>query len=161
MEAVLQRLQEMNLTLNPTKWEYNKPSIEFYGYIFSKDGVSLDPKKFEAFQQISAPQNPTEVRSLLGMANYCSRFIPNYSTVTEPLRQLTKSNATWQWTSAHQTALDTLKKHPTDDKTISYFNPKSDSTLIVDASPVGLGAIFMQKNPKRKKKKLSPLLVVR
>ena len=37
LEAVLQRLQEMNLTLNPTKCEYNKPSIEFYGYIFSKD----------------------------------------------------------------------------------------------------------------------------
>ena len=142
MEAVLQRLQEMNLTLNPTKCEYNKTSIAFYGYIFSKDGVSLDPKKVEAFQQISAPQNPTEVRSLLGMANYCSRFIPNYATITEPLRQLTKSNAIWQWITAHQTALETLKKHLTDDKTISYFNPKCDSTLIVDASPVGLGAIF-------------------
>ena len=154
LEAVLQRLQEKNLTLNATKCKYNKPSLEFYGYIFSRDGVSLDPKKVEAFQQISPPQNPTEVRSLLGMANYCSRFIPNYSTITEPLRQLTKSNVIWQWTSAHQAALDTLKKHLTVDQTISYFDPKNESTLIVDASPVGLGAIFTQTHHETKEEKV-------
>ena len=154
LEAVLQRLREKNLTLNKKKCEFNKSSREFYGYIFSKDGVSLDPNKIAAFQNISAPQNPTEVRSLLGMANYCSRFIPNFSTITEPLRQLTKSNVKWEWTNKHQEAVDMLKKHLTDDKTISYFDPKSASTIVVDASPVGLGAIFIRTHPQSKEKKL-------
>jgi hypothetical protein len=63
LEAVLQRLQEMNLTLNLAKCEYNKPSIEFYGYIFSKDGVSQDPKKVEAFQVLHRIQRKWEAYS--------------------------------------------------------------------------------------------------
>ena len=35
-------------------------------------------------------QNITEIKSLLGMTNFCNKLIPEYSTITAPLRQLTK-----------------------------------------------------------------------
>ena len=37
-----------------------------------------------------APGTVAEVRSLLGMTNYSSNFIPDYSTITAPLRLMTK-----------------------------------------------------------------------
>lgn len=43
------------------------------------------------------PQNQSEVRSLLGMANYSARFIPEYSLITQPLSKLTKKNSEWLW----------------------------------------------------------------
>ena len=47
---------------------------------------SPDPAKVEANEQCTTPKDATEVRSLLDMTNYCSRFIPNYPTLTAPLR---------------------------------------------------------------------------
>lgn len=80
------------------------------------------------------------------MTNYCSRFIPNYSTVTEPLRVLTKSDHPFTWTPKHQQAFDQLKRLLTSDTVLAYFDPHKAATILVDASPVGLGAILCQDN---------------
>ena len=90
--AVFQRLREKGLTLNKSKCEYSKDKLEFFGYVFSKDGISPDPKKVEDVVNLQTPSTASEVRSLLGMTTYCSRFIPDYATKTEPLRKLTHKN---------------------------------------------------------------------
>ena len=146
LRAVFERLRSKNLTLNAKKCEYNKSSLEFFGYIFSANGVSPDPKKVAAIAQTSPPTTAHEVRSFLGMTNYCSRFIPNYSTITEPLRALTKSDQSCEWTSHHQHAFDHLKTLLTSDTVLAYFNPHQHTAIIVDASPVGLGAILFQQD---------------
>ena len=113
---------------------------------FFSNGFSPDPKKVSAIRNTSPPTTAHEVRSFLGMTNYCSRFILNYSTITEPLRALTKSDQPWTWTSQHQHAFDQLKYLLTSDTVLSYFNHHREATIIVDASPVGLGAILCQDN---------------
>ena len=143
--AVLQRLREHNLTLNKDKCEFNKTTIEFYGYLFSAKGVSADPKKIESIQNASNPRNATELRSLLGLVNYVSRFIPDYATITAPLRELTRKNARWQWNSRHQQALDEIKRNLTSRSVMAYFDPNKQTEVIVDAGPGGLGAILAQK----------------
>jgi hypothetical protein len=70
--------------------------------IFSADGVSPNPKKIEAITNAPRPTNVSGVRSLLGMTNYCSKFIANYASITTPLRQLTKKNAKFQWLPDYQ-----------------------------------------------------------
>ena len=89
LRVVFQRLREKGVTLNKSKCEYSKDKLEFFGYVFSKDGIAPDPKKVEEVVNLSTPSTASEVRSLLGMTNYCSRFIPDYATKTEPLRKLT------------------------------------------------------------------------
>ena len=76
LNATLQRLKDCNLTLNKAKCEFNKSSIEYFGYKFSAEGISPDPRKVEAIKKAKPPSNPTEVRSLLGMVNFCARFMP-------------------------------------------------------------------------------------
>ena len=71
LERVLQRFREKGLTLNGPKCRYNKTRLEFYGLIFSKDGVKPDPKLVSDFVNVSRPQNVSDVRSLLGMAQLC------------------------------------------------------------------------------------------
>ena len=56
-------------------------------------GISPDPEKVEALQQLDAPKNQAEFRSFLGMANYSAQFIHNYATLAAPLRELTGKNA--------------------------------------------------------------------
>ncbi len=42
------------------------------------------------------------------MANYSSKYIANFATLTSPLRDLTKKSATFEWTKIHQTAFTDL-----------------------------------------------------
>ena len=69
LEKVLQRLKERGFTLNKPKCLFSQSSIEFYGFIFGKDGISADPKKVQSVNQMSPPTNQKEVRSFLGMIN--------------------------------------------------------------------------------------------
>ena len=108
LEKVFKRLAEKNFTLNKEKCEFNKTQIEFYGYVFSSEGISADPRKVEAIKESDVPANASEVRSFLGMTNYVGRFIKNYSTITAPLRELTKQNVKFEWNSDRQKAFDLL-----------------------------------------------------
>ena len=93
---------------------------------------------------MNPPQSASKVKSLLGMAQYISRFIPGYAKITAPLRNLTKQGVEWEWTENEQTALDNLKETLTGDKVMTYFDPGKKTEIVVDASPVGLGGILKQ-----------------
>lgn len=144
LQAVFQRLKDSDLTINREKSKFNKHRLEFFGFIFSANGISADPKKVAAIQQASESKDPGEIRSLLGMANYCSRFIKDFSTIGAPLRELTKKGTPWLWGDPHKRALQQLKDALASATTMSYFDPSKDTELVVDASPVGLGSILSQ-----------------
>lgn len=72
---VLQRLRGKNITLNKSSnCEYNMNAVDFFGYHINSDGMSADPKKIDASKSAASPQNAGELRSLLGLAKYVSRF---------------------------------------------------------------------------------------
>lgn len=68
---VLLRIQEAGLTLHKEKCEFLKRKLQFFGYTFSAEGVNPDPAKVQDIKNAPAPANVTEVRSFLGMINYC------------------------------------------------------------------------------------------
>ena len=76
--------------------------------------------------------------------NYCAHFIPNFATVSEPLRQLTRTGSKYVWRKAQQRALNQLKGSLTSDSVMAHYNPEAETELRVDGSPVGIGAILMQ-----------------
>ena len=92
LRAVFRRFSSKGLTLNRPKCEFYKSSISFFGFIFSEKGISPDPKKVQAIHSASQPTSASGVRSFLGMATYCAKFIPKFSDVSQPLRQLTKQD---------------------------------------------------------------------
>ena len=81
----------------------------------------------------------------LGLASYCSRFIKDYSTLTAPLRWLTKKNVPFSWGKREQEAFESIKASLTSDEVMAYYNPSAETVVIVDGSPVGVGAILTQK----------------
>ena len=81
----LEHLHENNLTLNSSKCEFNKSSLVYFGYTFSGCGVSPDPKKGDAVRNVEVPQSVKVVRSLLGLVNYCGRFISDLANLARPL----------------------------------------------------------------------------
>lgn len=78
------------------------------------------------------------------MATYCGRFIPNLATIAEPLRNLTKKENCWRWTRTEEEAFDKVMSALQKSTTMAYFDTSRPTELLVDASPVGLGAVLTQ-----------------
>ena len=145
LHAVLTRFKELNLTLKKEKCQFYMPRIEFFGMVFSADGMSPDPAKVEAIKQAEAPTSVSDVHSLLGMTNYVSYFIRDYADIiVAPLHDLTHKGVEFKWEDVHQEALERLKCSLTPNEVIAYFDPSKRSALLVDASPVRLGAVLTQ-----------------
>ena len=142
LEQLFARFQEKGLTVNPEKCLFNQTELWFYGLHLTANGVKADPKKVDAIKSTKRPKDVKELRSFLGLSNYCSKFIQNYSTLTAPLRELTTKNARYDWTSVHQQAFESIKQAIQKDCIMHFYNPEQQTQLTVDASPVGLGAIL-------------------
>ena len=84
------------------------------------------------------------MRSFLGLAQHLARFIRDFASIAAPIRQLTHQNAKWVWGSEQQHAFDCLKARIATPEVMKYFSSSHKTELIVDASPVGLGAILTQ-----------------
>ena len=85
LKATFERLRDSGLTLKWSKCIFSQKSIKFFGLVFSEDGIDPGPDKVDALQNLCAPTNQTQLRSFLGMTNYSSQFIQNYSKLSEPL----------------------------------------------------------------------------
>lgn len=146
LRAALSRIKEAGLTLNKKKCKFKQDSIAFFGHIFSKEGIQADPKKIDAVVKMSAPEDATAVRSFLGMTNYLSRFIPSYADLTAPLRKLTKNDTKFEWLKEQEEAFKEIKAQliNADSRVMTYFDPKKRTSVITDASPVGISAILEQ-----------------
>lgn len=78
------------------------------------------------------------------MINYLGKFIPDFSELSAPLRELTRKDTVWCWLKQHQDAYDTLKKHMISPPVLSYYDVHQPVTLTCDASQHGLGAACLQ-----------------
>ena len=110
----------------------------------SQAGISISPTCVQALQQLKAPDSPAEVRSLLGMANWSSRFIKRYAEISAPLRELTKQGVTWKWTQVEENAFKTIIDEMCNSTTQAYFNKRRRTQIIVDASPIAVSAALTQ-----------------
>ena len=149
LHAIFRRLRGKGLTLNSSKCEYNKRSLEFLGHTFDNEGISPSNLKIKAIFGLPDPKNESEVRSLLGMTNFCgAEFIPNYATLTHELRQLTKKkqkkNTQWSWTERHTECLKNIEKALSKACSLACFDPNRHTEIHTDASPVGISAVLSQ-----------------
>ena len=146
LEKLFERAFQLGLRFNLKKCAFLQDEISFFGIVVGKNGVSKDPSKVEALKNAPFPKNTTELKSFLGLATFCSRFVPDFSTATAPLRDLLKKNAVFKWSSVHEKAFAELKHTISDNTTLSFFDLNKHCTLVSDASDHGLGAVLLQEN---------------
>ena len=144
LAAVLKRCEEINLTLNQDKCLFGVPEVTYIGHILNAEGVKPDPAKVRAIKDMPAPSDKKGVERLLGTINYLAKFIPNMSTITQPVRSLLKSDIIFEWKESQEKAFQEIKevlsKHPV----LAYFDVTKPVTISCDASQSGLGAVILQ-----------------
>ncbi|XP_062542458.1 uncharacterized protein K02A2.6-like [Armigeres subalbatus] len=144
VEAVFKRLEEHGLTVNEDKCEIGKETVNFMGHTLSSQGIRPTNEKVSAVQAFRQPQDAKEMRSFLGLVNYLGKFVPNLSTISAPLREMTVKGTKFHWSEKRKSAFKQVKAAISNPKYLGYYSPNNPTTLVTDASDCGLGAVLLQ-----------------
>ena len=67
------------------KMKLRQDSVRYMGHLLTADGLKADPEKVKAVVNIPKPANVKGAQRLVGFVNYLAKFLPQLSTVCEPL----------------------------------------------------------------------------
>ena len=141
IELVLIRVAEYGLQLKSTKCNLFRSSVPFLGHIVGRAGLECDPSKVSAVANWIPPTTTKGVREFLGFTGYYRIFVPDYSTVAQPLVRLLGNDCKFHWTDACQDAFMALRALLIKAPVLAF--PKEDLPYIVDtdASDYGIVAV--------------------
>ena len=145
LKQVLDVLQSHNVQINKKKTVLNMDTIEYLGYNISGEGIKPSPRKVEAIVDAPCPTSVAEVQSFLGMVTFYCKFVKNFSTKAAPLYELLKKGARFKWTKLEQQSFNSIKDDLAESKLLANFDGESPLMVEVDASPVGVGCVLLQK----------------
>ena len=144
LRKVIERLQDVNLKLKPTKCKFVRGGVDYLGHVITATGLKTNPRLTDAVQEFPRPGNVHDVRRFLGMSSYYRRFIPNFAKVAQPLHQLTAKGVPFDWTKSCESAFVSLKTKLASPPVLAYPCFSKAFTLETDASIQGLGAVLSQ-----------------
>ena len=127
---LLERLEEKGLTVGLPKCRFRQPHVEFYGLRLGSHGVEPTAEKVNAITNAPRPSTASEVRSFLGLVGFSARFIPQLSTIAEPLRRVTHKGTLFSWGPDQQNAFDQLKQRLAEATTIARNGRQNPHILI-------------------------------
>jgi hypothetical protein len=96
--VVLTRLREHQLYAKFSKCEFWLHEVPFLGHALSNGGIMVDPTKVQKVLDWKAPISVHEVRSFLGLADYCHRFILDFSKIAKTMTRLLQKDTRFVWT---------------------------------------------------------------
>ena len=140
---MLDRLSEVELTVNGNKCEFRLTKLKFFGHQLSSDGVSPSEEKIAAIRDARSPKE-IEVRSFMGLVQYSAKFMPDLASIARPIQDLTRKGVPFVWGAEQQKAFQELKCLITQAETLAYYQVGCRTRIDADASPVGLGAVLTQ-----------------
>ncbi|XP_017473895.1 PREDICTED: uncharacterized protein K02A2.6-like [Rhagoletis zephyria] len=138
----LDKLKEYNLHVNRDKCQFYRERIQYLGYTIEYNKITKCPEKVKAIRDIPTPKRPDDLRRFLGMITYYSRFIPDLSTITYPLRKLLSKNTKFKWSEECQSSFERLKREILTDRVLRPYDADLPVVLTCDASPTGIAAVL-------------------
>ena len=109
LDNVLSKLKAAGIKLNIRKCDFYVDKIEYLGHVFDSQGVHPNTEKIRAIVDAPAPRNIKQLQAFIGLCNYYSRFIRDFSTKFAPLYELLKKNTKFEWGENQQKCFELIK----------------------------------------------------
>ena len=136
---VLKRLSGAGISLKLNKCIFGTTRMKFLGHMIDQEGIHIDDERIVAVKHMKAPENVSELRSLLGSVNYLARFIPHLSTTAQPLNDLLSPQNTFQWGPQQRQTFEQIKGELIRSPTLAWFDPNRETVISADALSYDVG----------------------
>ena len=147
LAELFERFEIAGLKLNPSKCSFAQQKCTFLGHVISKDGLSAPPDRVEAIQRYPVPSSVSALRRFLGMVGWFRKYIPNFSSIADPLFFLLKKGVHFHWTRNHEESFQELKKQLSSFPILAYPRFDLQFRIAVDTSSRGIGFMLYQLHP--------------
>ena len=147
---VLNSLTQYGVKLNLTKCRWFCEEVEFLGHVVNRQGLRKQKTYVESVVNFPQPKTKTQLREFLGLVNFQRKFIPNCSSVMQPLSQATggKDKKTpVKWTPEMDVAFNNLKTAMSEEVTLAfpdYTDSAEPLSIYTDASGSDIGSCLTQ-----------------
>ncbi|MGL5708894.1 MAG: reverse transcriptase domain-containing protein [Aeromonas sp.] len=149
LEEVFKRIEMGGLVLNKAKCKFFKEELNILGHVISNGIVKPDKTKIEAINNFKRPENIRQLRSFLGLINYCRGFIPNLANLEKEMNLMLKGESKRScriiiWNKQQNDAFLKLKRILCESTMRAQPNFNKSFILTTDASESAIGGILSQ-----------------
>ena len=144
LEKVFDALARAGLKVNPAKCVFANSSCSALGFFLDETGVRPDARNLGKIREWPQPKDITGVRGFLGLCNYYRCHIRNFAKIAEPLTNLMKKDADFEWTDECEISFQTLKSNLLEGTATSFPNFDREFFVKPDASHTTVGAVLTQ-----------------
>ena len=96
LREVLNRVRNAGLKLDKEKCHFNQTKLKFLGHIIMDNGIEISSNKIDSILKLKTPCNIRELRTVLGLVNFVTKFIRKAQTNLTPFNELLKKGVCWQ-----------------------------------------------------------------
>ena len=116
---------------------------QFFGHILNEHGARAAKHNLTPIEQMVAPEDQSQLRSVLGLFNVHRNAIENFGTIARPLHDLTGKKE-WQWGKREDEAFEKLRQQALENHILS--SPDFDKQFYCrsDTSNYGKGWVVYQ-----------------
>jgi hypothetical protein len=110
VNRILERLEEVDLTLSIDKSKFGFDEILIVGHLYGRYGKKPNPEKVDAIARMKACSSITEVRRFLGACIFYQIWILHFAYTAEPLYKLLRKGTKFKWEQKQEAAMEGLKE---------------------------------------------------
>ena len=145
LESLFQRLEKAKLKLKPSKCFFGQEAVEYLGYVVSEGKITSNPQKIEAIKNFEIPKTQKSLQRFLGMCQFYSRFIPNFSEMANSLFEIQNCTRNkYHWSEECSKAFSDIKEAFSNIISLSQPDFNYPLKIDIDASSHSIGAVIYQ-----------------
>jgi hypothetical protein len=150
LKDVFERFRKYNITINPDKVTLGVNQIEYVGHLLTNTGQTFSKEKIDSVLNFVLPINVTNLQSFIGLVNYFSAHLKNFTSLVKPLREMIPDNSKanskqlLNWSPVTTAAFNNVVEEVRNIPMLYFLNPNEPIYLETDACEYGVGAYLYQ-----------------
>jgi hypothetical protein len=145
LHTVFSILAENVLHINPAKCVFAQEEVDFLGHHITTTGLTPLPSHVQPILSFPPPTDAKSLQRILGMINFCRRFLPGIARILKTLTDATSTKGRLSWTPEMTLSFQTAKSSFSSAIPLHFPNPSAPISLATDASNTHVGAVLQQK----------------